>query len=85
MVGWVWNLGASQIIKPDGRGRLPRDSHCYGDGGGFVDGRTSVEEESTIDFRLEGLEAKEGRRDWRWQWRWRKLNRFVGLSRGSKM
>lgn len=59
MVGWVWNLGASQIIKPDGRGRLPRDSHRYGDVGRFVDG-TSVEEVSTIDFRLEGWRRRKG-------------------------
>ncbi len=61
MVGLVWNLGASQIIKPEGRGGLPRDSHCYGDDGGVVDGTTKyVEEESTIDFRLEGWRRREG-------------------------
>ena len=43
MVGLVWNSGASQIINPEGRGKLPRDSHCYSDGRGFVDGRTGVE------------------------------------------
>lgn len=59
MVGWVWNLGASQIIKPEGRGRLPRDSHCYSDGMWVVDG-TSVEEVSTIDFQLEGWRRRKG-------------------------